>query len=181
MDNYMVKDTSEYKIQFYLREPLKIWLNKITPLKIDIFKSNDEIKGTITIANYQKVVPLDVINEYYEIKSDLKNIHIVNDTLVADYEDVQFKLAKSGNDYFFVTKSDSAHIKQQECNKFATSTKNTISYKAIIDNSNAASLIKQSNDCDAEKRVTAMLAGGYKKEKATYLKSILSVEPKINR
>lgn len=178
MDRFLVRDSTEFINQLSHRKPLEIWVNKITPLKIDLYKSGEEIKGTMTSASYQKTYGFSVIDKYNENKNDLKNVHIVNDTLIAEYGNSrELKIAKSGSDYYLIVKMDSLHIKQQECNQFATTTINTVSYKSLIGASNEAEKIKESNECSAEKKATLLVDKAFMGQNKVYLKKILSIVP----
>lgn len=178
MDRYLVKDSTEHKNGHNRREPLNIWVAKIKPITIDIFKTGEEIKGILTTVNYQKPLGFSVIDKYTEDKIELNNIHIVNDTLIAEYgKSKELKLAKSGSDYYLIVKTDSTHIKQEGCNKFASTTNDAILYKSVKGASNEAEMIIQSNECAAEKTAISIADKENLKESATYLKKILSVEP----
>ncbi len=69
---------------------LKFWtiyeisVNKATPLKIDIFKNGEELKGTYTVTRYQEIKNLTRVNRLHEGKSDIHNLHIVSDTLIGE-------------------------------------------------------------------------------------------------
>jgi|GEM_PF-4140000 len=181
MDRYLVKDSTEHKNAFNRREPLDIWVAKIIPVTIDIFKTGEEIKGILTTAHYQKTHGFSVIDKYNEDKIDLNNIHLVNDTLIAEYgKSKELKLAKSGSEYYLIIKTDSTHIKQEGCNKFASTTNDAIIYKSIKEASNETDMIIQSNECSAEKTANSIIEKENLKESVTYLKKILSVEPKKN-
>jgi len=181
MDRYLVKDSTEHKNTFNRREPLNIWVAKIKPITIDIFKSGEEIKGILTTASYQETHGFSVIDKYNEDKIELNNIHLVNDTLIAEYgKSKELKMAKSGSEYYLIIKADSTHIKQEGCNKFAFTTNDAISYKSVKGASIEAEMIIQSNECSAEKTANSIIEKENLKESATYLKKILSVEPKKN-
>lgn len=182
LDRYLVKDSTEHKNTFNRREPLDIWIARIMPITIDIFKSGEEIKGILTKANYQKTHGFSVIDKYNEDKIELNNIHLVNDTLIAEYgKSKELKMTKSGSEYYLIIKTDSTHIKQQGCNKFASTTNDAIIYKSIKGDAIEAEMIIESNECSAEKTAKSLVEKENLKESVTYLKKILSVEPEKNR
>ncbi len=182
MDTYIVKDSTETINTFFRNEPLPIKVNKMVSMKIDLFESGEEIKGTLTMDKYQAEFGLETINKYSQKKIDFKNIHLINDTLIAEVaskkKTTEFKLAKSGNEAFLIIQADEKEGKKEECNRLATVTNNNIIYKSLNGDSNELELIKQSNECEVNKTVTRCLETGYKSSKSEYLKQILSVELK---
>ncbi|MBP8033037.1 MAG: membrane lipoprotein lipid attachment site-containing protein [Bacteroidia bacterium] len=182
MATYEVKDTTEFVNSIYGSSPLTLKVKKLIPFKIDLFESGEEIKGTLTIVKYQTQKVLETINKVDETKVDLKNIHIINDTLVSEIagrkHPTELKLTKSnGNIYLIVLRNDEDDVRE-ECNKFATISESNIVYRELIGNSKESEIIKESNNCSVEKAVNLYLENGYNQTKKGYLKQILSVEPR---
>lgn len=182
MDAYFAKDTSEYTVKFFRKEPIKIKVNKLVPMKIDLFKNGEQLNGTFLITTYQQSYGLDLIDKKTENRADLKNIHLINDTLIAEVgtskKTLQIKIIKSGSDSWLILKASSPKdLEKEECNKLASISGENIVYKALNGASNETDLIKQSNACEVEKSVKFYLDNGYKKEKAEYLRQMLSLEP----
>jgi hypothetical protein len=181
MESYLVKDTSERIKRYFSILPLSISVNRIAPMKIDVFKSGEELKATFTITKYQTSVGLDEINQFSETKLALTNIHLINDTLIAEYItsriDYEFKLSKSGNKYSLIVPTND--IKDEECNQFAKVINKNVIYNSVESSDNMQELINQSNSCAVEKSLVRTLENGYKKEKVAYLKRILSVDPNL--
>lgn len=183
MNAYSVRDTSEMVNSFFGPSSLIIKVEKLIPFTIDIFKSGEELKGTLTITEFQTVKSLKIVDELHLIKSDLKNIHLVNDTLICEIAGkiipTELKLARSGNDVFLIVQdNEKKKSEKEECNKFATVINSRIIYKALNGASKEPELIKQSNECAADKMVQFCLDNNYKKEKQEYLKQLLNAEPK---
>lgn len=181
MDSYLVKDTTEFVNSIYGQSPLTLRVKKLISFKIDLFKSGEEIKGTLTIVKYQTQKALATINQFNETKVDLKNIHIVNDTLISEIAGrknaTELKLTKSNNYIYLIVQTNDEDGKKEECNKLATVTESHIIYKGLTGSSDESQLIKESNDCSVEKTVLFYLEKGYSQDKKGYLKQILSIEP----
>jgi len=179
MDAYFAKDTSEYTMKYFRKEPIKIKVNKLVPMKIDIFKNGEQLNGTFLITTYQQSYGLDLIDKKTENRADLKNIHLINDTLIAEVgttkKTLQIKIVKSGSDSWLILKaSTSKDIEKEECNKLATISEGNIVYKSLNGASNEVELINESNACEVEKSVKFCLDNGYKKEKESYLSKLLT-------
>lgn len=185
MDNYLVKDTTEVVTNFFTREYLKLSINKMTPLKIDIFKSGEEVKGTISLFSYQKYKALNLINKQEEHKTDLENLHLIKDTLYCDvkgfFYSKSLKIAKSNSNTFMIITENSDKIMDKEkCNKSVTINDNFIIYKAI-EASQAEEIKNNSNLCEIDNKVDFYLSKGYKKEKSEHLRRILSINPDVEQ
>lgn len=183
MDSYYVTDTTEYTVKFFSKEYIKLKVNKLAPLKIDLFENGEELKGTFSVTSYQENFGLGIRDNKKENKADLKNIHLINDTLFAEVgtskKTLQIKIVKSSSDANLILKaSTQKDIEKESCNKLAAISGNDIVYKVLNGASNEADLIKASNQCEIEKSVRFCLDNGYKKEKKVYLEKILSVNPK---
>lgn len=179
MDDYIVQDTTELVNSLYGQSPLTLKVKKLIPFKIDLFKSGDETKGTLTITEYQVQKAFNTINQETERKVDFKNIHLVNDTLLLEIagrkKALEYKLTKSGKDVLLVVKTTEKDVEKEGCNQLATINGVTITYKALSESDNEE-MIKQSNDCEVDKTVARYIEKGYKSEKKDYLKKLLSVE-----
>jgi hypothetical protein len=183
MDSYYVTDTTEYTVKFFSKEYIKLKVNKLAPLKIDLFENGEELKGTFSVTSYQENFGLGIRDNKKENKADLKNIHLINDTLFAEVgtskKTLQIKIVKSSSDANLILKaSTQKDIEKESCNKLAAISGVDIVYKVLNGASNEADLIKASNQCEIEKSVRFCLDNGYKKEKKVYLEKILSVNPK---
>lgn len=181
MDAYFVKDTSEYTMKYFRKEPIRIKVNKLVPMKIDLFENGEQLNGTFVITTYQQSFALDLIDKKTENRADLKNIHLVNDTLIAEVgnskKTLQIKIVKDGSESFLILKANTPNdLEKEECNKIATISGENIIYKALSGSANELDLIKESNQCEVEKSIRFCLDNGYKKEKAEYLKKLLSVK-----
>ena len=181
MDTYYAKDTSEYVFNFFRKEAVRIKVNKIVPMKIDIFKSGDQFNGTFSVVELQRNKALDVVDGKTEKRADLKNIHVVNDTLIAEIatlkKNLELRMAKSGNDTWLIIKATSEKdLLKEECNKLATIQGNYIIYKALNGSAEEVERIKQSTNCSVEKSIEESISKGYKKEKKEYLREILSMD-----
>ena len=44
MDSYYVTDTTEYTVRFFSKEYIKLKVNKLVPMKIDLFENGEELK-----------------------------------------------------------------------------------------------------------------------------------------
>jgi hypothetical protein len=183
MDSYLVTDTSEYTIRFFSKEYIKLSVKKLVPMKVDLFESGDELKGTFSVISYQENYGLGIRNNKKENKADLKNIHLINDTLFAEVgnskKTLEIKIVKDGSDTRLILKAlTPKDIDKEGCNKLAAISGGNIIYKALTGSSRESELIKESNACEVEKSVKFCLENGYKSEKENYLKNILSVELK---
>ncbi len=181
MDAYFAKDTSEYTMKYFRKEPIRIKVNKLVPMKIDLFENGEELNGTFVITTYQQSFALDLIDKKTENRADLKNIHLINDTLYAEVgnskKTLQIKIVKDGSESFLILKANTPDdLEKEECNKLATIVGDNIVYKALKGSDNETELEKESNQCEVEKSVKFCLDNGYKKEKAEYLKKLLSVK-----
>lgn len=183
MDAYYVTDTTEYTVKFFSREYIKLKVNKLVPLKIDLFESGAELKGTFSVTSYQENFGLGIRNNKKENRTDLKNIHLINDTLVAEVgtskKTLQIKVVKSGSDSWLILKASTPKdLEKEECNKMASISGESIVYKALNGASSEADLMNKSKACEVERSVKYCIDNGYKKEKEEYLKQILSAELK---
>lgn len=183
MDSYFVTDTSEYTVKYFSKEYIKLKVNKLVPMKIDLFESGEELRGTFSVTSYQENFGLGIRDNKKENKADLKNIHLINDTLFAEVgnskKSLQIKIVKDGSDSrLILNASTPKDIEKEECNKLATIVGDNIVYKALKGTDNETELKKESNQCEVEKSVRSCLDNGYKKEKKEYLHQILSVNPK---
>ncbi len=182
MDDYIVQDTTEFVNSLYGQSPLTLKVKKLIPFKIDLFKSGDEIKGTLTITEYQVQKGFNTINQETERKVDFKNIHLVNDTLIAEISSTkrtqEFKIAKSGNEMYLIVRANEKESQKEACNKLAAVSPGYIIYSAVQGSSEETKLINESNSCAVETAVNHYLEKGYKFAKKDHLKEILSVEPK---
>lgn len=183
MDSYYVTDTTEYTVKFFSKEYIKLKVNKLAPLKIDLFENGNELKGTFSVISYQENYGLGIRDNKKENVADLKNIHIINDTLLAEVgtskKTLQIKIVKSISDSWLILKASTPKdLEKEVCNKLASISDEYIVYKALNGSSNESSLINESNTCEVEKSVKYCLDNGYKKEKKKYLEQIMSVNPK---
>lgn len=180
MTDYIVKDTTTIVDTWMGRGYKEIIVHKASPLKVDIFKSGEELKGTYTVTRYQEIKNLTVVNRIHEGKSDIHNLHLVNDTLVGEIHHgkkiIELKLSKTSTLLNLTIKASKKET--EECNKNASIVNNHITYSALSGTSNESELINQSNSCAIEKSITKCLESGYKSEKEEYLRQLLSVEPK---
>lgn len=183
MDSYFVTDTTEYTVKFFRKEFVKLKVNKLVPLKIDLFESGEEIMGTFSVTRYQENFGLGIRDNKKENKADLKNIHLINDTLLAEVgtskKTLQIKIVKSGSDSWLILKSSTPKdLEKEVCNKLASISGENIVYKTLNGSIYESDLMNESNKCEVEKSVKYCLDNGYKKEKKKYLELILSVNPK---
>lgn len=171
-------DTSEIVRSFFSNSYLKIESQKLTPIKIDIFKNGEEIKGTLSIMNINGYENSDEGSKQNENKIDLSNLHIINDTLICEMkqsflfmtETRDIKLSKNGNKFYVTLGASKKDSIREECNKFVSTLKsNSITY---LCSDNESESIKQSNECLAEKRFNEV-SKEYNKEKLDYLKALL--------
>lgn len=179
MDAYFAKDTSEYTMKYFRKEPIRIKVNKLVPMKIDLFENGDQLNGTFVITTYQQSFALDLIDKKTENRADLKNIHLVNDTLIAEVgnskKTLQIKIVKDGSESFLILKANTPNdLEKEECNKLASIVDGNIVYTALKGASNESELINESNACAVDKSVKYCIENGYKKEKTSYLKNLLS-------
>lgn len=182
MTDYIVKDTTTIVDTWMGRGYKEIITHKVSSLKVDIFKSGEELKGTYTVTRYQKIKNLTVENRIHEGKSDIHNLHLVNDTLVGEIHPgkriIALKLSKNGSNVYLTIRVSKKEIETEECNKSASIVNNHITYSSLSGTSNESELINQSNSCAIEKSITKCLESGYKSEKAEYLQQLLSLDPK---
>ena len=73
MDSYYVTDTTEYTVRFFSKEYIKLKVNKLVPMKIDLFENGEELKGTFSITSYQENFGLGIRDNKKENKADLKD------------------------------------------------------------------------------------------------------------
>lgn len=181
MTDYIVADTTTIVDTWTGRGYKEIITHKASPLKIDIFKSGEELKGTYTVTRYQEIKNLTVVNSIHEGKSDIHNLHLVTDTLVGEIHHgkkiIELKLSKNGSNIYLTIRASKKEIEIEECNKLATIVNNHITYSSLSDTSSGSELISQSNSCAVEKSITKCLESDYKKEKTEYLRKLLSTEP----
>lgn len=183
MDSYFVTDTTEYTVRYFSKEYIKLKVNKLVPMKIDLFENGEELKGTFSVTSYQENFGLGIRDNKKENKADLKNIHLINDTLFAEIghskKTLQIKIVKDGSDSWLILKASTPKdIEKEACNKLASISGESIVYKALNGAFNEVNLIKESNTCEVEKSVKHCIENGYKKEKKEYLQQILSADPK---
>jgi hypothetical protein len=171
-------DTTEIVQSFFQNTYLDIESSKLAPIKVDIFKNGEELKGTISIAYYSGRENVEDGSKISENKIDLNNIHIINDTLVCETEkkllfflnSSDVKISKSGSEFHIIlnaTKGDSIY---ESCNKFVKKlSSKSIAYNCVSN----LDYIKETNQCIAEKRFNEM-STKYNKDKLEYLKALLS-------
>jgi hypothetical protein len=171
-------DTTEIVRSFFSNSYLKISSAKLVPIKIDIFKNGEEIKGTFSVVNIKGYENSKDGSVQQEIKVDLSNLHIVNDTLICEMKQSflfttvsnDIKLSKKGGKISITLPANKKDSIFESCNKFVSSvTKNTITY---LCEENTSTYLTQSNECLAEKTYSEV-SPKYNKSKLDYLKSLL--------
>ena len=181
MTDYIVADTTIIVDTWMGRGYKEIITHKASPLKIDIFKSGEELKGTYIVTRYQEIKNLTVVNRIHEGKSDIHNLHLVNDTLVGEIHHgkkiTDLKLSKNEGNVYLTIKAGKKEVEAEECNRNVTIINNLITYSSLSGTSSESELISQSNSCAVEKSITKCLESGYKKEKTEYLRKLISKEP----
>jgi hypothetical protein len=154
-------DTTEIVRSFFSNSYLKISSAKLVPIKIDIFKNGEEIKGTFSVVNIKGYENSKDGSVQQEIKVDLSNLHIVNDTLICEMKQSflfttvsnDIKLSKKGGKISITLPANKKDSIFESCNKFVSS-------------------LTQSNECLAEKTYSEV-SPKYNKSKLDYLKSLL--------
>ncbi len=182
MTDYIVKDTTTIVDTWMGRGYKEIIAHKASSLKVDIFKCGEELKGAYTVTRYQEIKNLTVVNRIHEGKSDIHNLHLVNDTLIGEIHHgkkiMDLKLSKIDSNVHLTLKTTKNVIEAEECNKLASIVNNYITYLSLFGNSKDLELITQSNSCAVEKSITKCLETGYKKDKTEYLRKLLSSDPR---
>lgn len=182
LTEYHIQDTTTIVDTWNGRGYKEISVNKVTPLKIDIFQNGEELKGTYTVTRYQEIKNLTRVNRIHEGKSDIHNLHIVNDTLIGEIHHgkkiIELKLSKNGSNVHLTIRASKKEIETEECNKLATIANNYITYKSLIGASDESEQEKQSNDCAIEKSITICLESSYKADKSDYLRKLLTIDPR---
>lgn len=181
MEEYWIKDTTTIVDTWTGKDYKIIKVNKIAPLNIDIFMSGEELNGTYAVTQYQEIKNLTIVNRVHESKSDIHNLHIVNDTLIGEIHHgkkiIDLKLSKNNINVHLTIRVSNIEIETEECNKLATIVNNYITYSSLSATSDESELIKQSNSCAVEKSITKCLESDYKAEKTEYLRKLLSIDP----
>lgn len=160
LSNYVVIDTSIMINGLLGSEPLMITKRKLAPLKIDIFKTGDQLTGqmTITVAQkYDRHTGLQNISN--DDKMQLNNLHLVNDTLVFDLpKGVALKGLKTNsrslklvpaNGGSLIVYSDNIDQAEASCSTFMEVKGASIVLRGITEG-NTADLVKQVDDCLSE-------------------------------
>lgn len=178
MTQSTITDTTEIQASFFKKSYLKILFYKLSSFKVDIYEEGDRISGTCSFYSVLKHNPSGKLENQSCIKADLKNIHIVNDTLVADLHmltSMELKLAKAKNTtYLIIQKLTSSNQDDAEkCNAFAKVDADKIVYKSNSGSNDDVKSIIESNNCSINNKVKEMLENGYNIDKKEYLKSIL--------
>jgi hypothetical protein len=182
MTEYYIQDTTTIVDTWNGRGCKEILINKVTPLKIDIFQNGEELKGTYTVTRYQEIKNLKRINRIHEGKSDIHNLHIVNDTLLGEIHHgkkiIELKLSKNDSNVYLTIRASIKEVETEECNKLATISNNHVTYKSLRGTSDESEQEKQSNDCAVEKSITICLESSYKADKSDYLRKLLTIDPR---
>lgn len=177
MTRTTVIDTTEFLISFLSKKQLNITFFKMTSFKVDIYAEGENIKGTCSFTPDLEYDKFGKLKDSKHVKLDLKNIHIVNDTLVADLEllkTIEIKIAKTNNESYMLIPSINGEDENEKCNQLAELKGGIIVYKSITSSDGEKEKIVQSNLCSIDKRVEELIVSGYKREKKEYLKKLFS-------
>lgn len=182
MTEYHVQDTATIVDTWNGRGYKEITVSKVTPLKIDLFQNGEELKGTYTVTRYQEIKNMTRVNRIYEGKSDIHDLHLVNDTLLGEIHHgkkiIELKLSKNSSNVYLTLRASKKGIETEECNKLATIANNYVTYKSLTGTSDESEQEKQSNYCAVEKSITFCLESSYKAYKSDYLRKLLTIDPR---
>lgn len=177
MSEEIVMDTTEIVYSFFGKANLKIGVYKLSPLKIDIFKEGDKLSGTCSFHMDWSVSQMSKVGQQKLFKSTLHNIHVVHDTLVADFplRNKELKLIKQGDNSFVIIPNLALDDGNPEkCNAFARIIGDEVCYSLYHNSEEDQDKAKTSEECSVELKVNTLIKNGYKEEKKEYLKGLLS-------
>ncbi len=181
INNYVVIDTTILQEGLYGKEALNIIKKKLAPLKIDIFKSGEQLAGQMTITILQTYdQQKGLLDRPKDEKMQLSNIHVVNDTLVFDLpkgvalralktNSRSFKLVNGSKPSLIVYSDDTASEELLCSDLFEVSGQTIILHSA---SSLDPGKVSQVNDCLSE-TAFKKLKGKYGVDHDKYLMEVL--------
>lgn len=182
MTKTIVIDTTEKQESFFETTFLKIPVYRLSSFKIDIYNEGNKLSGTCSFYSESEFSSSGKLKDKRHIKTELKNIHVLNDTLLADLKlmkSVEIKIARSGDNSFLIMPKLTGVDLIEKCNEFAQIKENEVIYKSYIGSDEDTNKVTNSNSCSVKNKLEDMLSKGYKKDKESYLKSILSSQDEV--
>lgn len=169
-------DTTEIIRNFFQSTYLRIPVYKLTNFKYDIFEVGDKLQGTCSFTSESDYIPSRKTKESKQIKIDLKNIHLLKDTLIADLnliKSVEIKFVKSESNLLLIMPKQIDEGLIETCNNFALIEKTRITYRSYTGSKQDVLDESKSNSCSVDNKIKELINNGYNKDKEKYLKDIL--------